>query len=370
MIRVRKGRVMEIVKDAPDQQELVVLVEGKKEKAVSYPDLSGKVQDNEEVWLNTTAVSLGLGTGGYHFVMGIIGREEQDLKGPGHIMKLRYTPWQLKLLSAEEESSPYHQAIADFRSLAGIPVVVGTLHSMIAPVVMAFRAEWARTDTRKPKVVYIMTDGAALPIAFSRLVKDLKVCGLIDLTITCGHAFGGDLEAVNVYSALAAAKAVGDVDLIVVAMGPGIAGTGTKYGFTGIEQAYILEAAERMGGIPVAVPRISFADSRPRHRGLSHHTRTVLGLTYARAVIGLPRLAGAEIEVLRSQIKAAGLEGRHQFFLGPLLPLEEYCATWGIELRSMGRSYQEDPPFFAAAGVAGSIGAALARGDLSGFTQW
>ncbi|HHU50835.1 MAG TPA: DUF3866 family protein [Firmicutes bacterium] len=370
MVRVRKGRIIEITRDCSALQELVVLVEGRKEKALSFPALSGKAEVNDEVWLNTTAVSLGLGTGGYHFVMGVIGREERDPQSPGHIMKLRYTPWQLKVLSVEEESSPHHRALADFSSLEGLPVTVGTLHSMVAPVVMAFRAEWARTNNRRPKVVYIMTDGAALPIAFSRLVKELKARDLLDLTITCGHAFGGDLEAVNVYSALAAAKAVGDADLIVVAMGPGIVGTGTKYGFTGIEQAYILEAVERLGGIPVAVPRISFGDPRPRHQGLSHQTRTVLELTHARTVMALPRLDEAKTKVLRSQLNADGIKGRHRFYLAPVLPLAEYLTSWGVEVTSMGRSYREDPAFFDTAGVAGAISAALAGGDLSRYLRW
>ena len=58
-------------------------------------------------------------------------------------------------------------------------------------------------------------------------------------------------------------------------MGPGIAGTGTKYGFTGIEQGPILDAVHKLGGLPIAIPRISFADQRERHKGISHHSITV-----------------------------------------------------------------------------------------------
>src|SRR5690554_3044862 len=139
MLRVRKGKVIGILKTYPDRQELTVLVEKKSERAVAYPDLTGEVSINDEVWLNTTGIHLGLGTGGRHFVMGIIGREERDLNGPGHIMKLRYTPWQISLLSVEEEDAATHRQIKGFRSLGGTPVVVGDLHSMLAPVVMAFK---------------------------------------------------------------------------------------------------------------------------------------------------------------------------------------------------------------------------------------
>ena len=36
-------------------------------------------------------------------------------------MKLRYTPMQLKVLSVEEEDSPYHQQLADADSIDGTP---------------------------------------------------------------------------------------------------------------------------------------------------------------------------------------------------------------------------------------------------------
>jgi len=373
MLRVRKGKVIGILKTYLDRQELSVLVEEKTERAVAYPDLTGEVFINDEVWLNTTAIHLGLGTGGRHFVMGIIGREKRDLNGKGHIMKLRYTPWQISLLSAEEENAVTHRQIKSFRSLEGTPVVVGDLHSMLAPVVMAFHERMNQPPVKQsPQVVYIMTDGAALPIALSQLVKDLKARRLIKLTITCGHAFGGDLETVNVYSALVAAKAVGAADLIMVAMGPGIVGTGTKYGFTGIEQTYILEAVERLGGRPIIVPRISFADPRPRHLGLSHHTRTVLGLTYAQVLVGIPMWNRKKRDLLRDQVVRDGFMDRHCFYLTTVPTMGEIFELWGMEVRTMGRSYQEDPTFFQASGAAGFLGASLLKGELEegGFSEW
>ena len=180
-------------------------------------------------------------------------------------------------------------------------MLVGTLHSMVAPALLAFHRE-----TPRRRAVYIMTDGAALPLSFSDTVRRLKARGLLTTAITCGHAFGGDLEAVNIYSALAAAKTVARAEVIIVAMGPGIVGTGTKYGFSGMEQAYILEAVQRLGGRPIAIPRISFADPRTRHHGLSHHSRTVLGeITFATAWIGLPDWGDERMEILPVKLKQA-----------------------------------------------------------------
>ena len=267
MFQVEYGVVLRVTRDLPGLQEAVVQVGEETAPALNYPALTGRVKKGDRVTLNTTAVRLQLGTGGYHFVMGVEGAVggavAKGVAAGGHIMKLRYTPWQVKVRAAEEEESPHHQEIKGFSSLDGIPVLVGGLHSMIAPALLAYRA----LQAAPVRVAYIMTDGAALPLPFSRLVRKLKECGLLQTTITCGHAFGGDLETVNFYSALAAAKAAAGAGLILAAMGPGIVGTGTRYGFSGIEQAYMLEAVERLGGKPVAIPRVSFADPRPRHHG-------------------------------------------------------------------------------------------------------
>ena len=77
-------------------------------------------------------------------------------------------------------------------------------------------------------------------------------------TITVGHAFGGDLETINIYTGLIAAKEILKGDITIISMGPGIVGSGTKYGFTGMEQGYIVDAINNLGGLAVAVPRISF----------------------------------------------------------------------------------------------------------------
>ncbi|HVG65021.1 MAG TPA: DUF3866 family protein [Actinomycetota bacterium] len=151
--------------------------------------------------LNTTAVALGLGTGGFHVVMARIGGPV-DAPGPGHVIKARYTPSQVRVLAVEEEDSPHRAAVAACTDLGGLPVVCAELHSMVPVVAAAARA--VAGDLR---VAYVMTDGGALPLAFSRLAAELRRGGLVAGAITAGQAFGGDLEAISLYSALAAARA-------------------------------------------------------------------------------------------------------------------------------------------------------------------
>ncbi|HHT06192.1 MAG TPA: DUF3866 family protein [Hydrogenispora sp.] len=365
MFRSKLGTVVRITRDLPTYQEMTVHVDGVEAKAIAYPQLTGAVRVGDRVWLNTTAVDLNLGTGGFHFVHGIEGRQDREYTPPGHIMKLRYTPWQVAVAAVEEEGSEAHERIRGFTSLAGTPVIVGTLHSMIAPAVLAFHAVFPAR-----RVVYIMTDGAALPLSLSHLVRQLKAQGLLAVTITAGHAFGGDLEAVNIYSGLVAAKTVAAADLIVITMGPGIVGTGTKYGFSGIEQAYILEAVAKLGGYPIAIPRISFADPRPRHWGLSHHGQTVLGeLTTTPVAIGLPRWDEEKRRILTRQFRDSGAS-KHHLYTVEIPEVETLLSARNLQVKTMGRGVQEDPAFFQAAAGAGVLAAVYLHGGIDTLPVW
>ena len=253
--------------------------------------------------LNTTAVDLDLGTGGWHFVHWNLERGEWVEPGPGHIMKLRYTSLQADVGSTEEHLDPDLAARTD---AAGLPVVATPLHSQLPAVVIGTRH--ARPDAR---IAYVMTDGAALPLALSDLVAGLRDRDLLDTTITCGHAFGGDHEAVNVYSALMIARHVVGADVAIVAMGPGIVGTGTALGFTGIEVGSVLDATVGLGGVPVACLRVSAADPRGRHQGISHHTLTTLTVgTRSRATVPVPAIGGVRRGRPPRRSRAIGHRGR------------------------------------------------------------
>lgn len=359
MIRVRQGEVVKILNEDTDLTEVEVVVEGQKAKALNYNDLTGNIKVGDVVTLNTTAVYKSLGTGGTHFVMANWANEKIDVDDKGHIMKLRYTPFQVKCLAIEEQENVFQEELNAFKSLNGIPVVVGTLHSMLPPVVAGIK----KGSSKDLKVIYIMTDGAALPLQLSNIVKKLKANRLIDTTITVGHAFGGDYEAVNVYSGLIAAKEVLKADVIVVAMGPGIVGTGTTYGFTGVEQGEIINAVNILGGQPIAIPRISFADKRERHHGLSHHSITTLGkIALTPAIIAMPTLDVEKKEFVDTQLVNSGLAAKHKLqYADGQQAVETLKSDYGMEVTTMGRKMNQDPEFFMAAGAAGIIAASLAE---------
>lgn len=335
-------------------QELRVEVDGKEARALNYPELTGPVAVGAWVELNTTAVDLGLGTGGYHFVAAVEGlRRRWELAHAGHIMKLRYTPHQVRCLAVEEEASPYRAVLEKAESLRGLPVVVGELHSMVAPAAAGAQAVLGPGA----RIVYIMTDAAALPLSFSQSVPLLKEKGLLTATITAGQAFGGDLEAVNVYTALLAARWVLAADVAIVAMGPGTVGTGTRFGFSGIEQGPLVDAVNVLEGQPVAVLRLSRADQRARHRGVSHHTLTSLGrIAQTQATVALPELEDREFAALVArQLEEAGIASRHRLVQADGKPGLDVLAARGVALSSMGRTPSDDPPFFLAAAAAGWI---------------
>ncbi|GAB6182139.1 DUF3866 family protein [Desulfotomaculum defluvii] len=350
MIRIRRGVAKEIISCRPGITELWVSVEGNREKAINYDNLTGPVKAGDEVLLNTTAVYKKLGTGGAHFVMGNLSQTDRDVPEEGHIMKLRYSPCQVKILAVEEPDSPYADVMQQVESLEGTPVIIGTLHSMIAPVSAAIK----KLTNSAVRVAYLMTDGAALPISLSKMVRELKNKGLIDTTITCGHAFGGDLEAINIYTGLLACKAVAKADVIIVAMGPGIVGTGSRYGFTGVEQGEIINAINILGGKPIAIPRISFADNRERHCGLSHHTRTSLGkIALTKSTVVLPKLEPDKMALILKQLEDSTISQKHDVAIIDATPALEALQQYGIKVTTMGRSVEQDPEFFLAAGAAG-----------------
>lgn len=346
MIRVREGRVQSVDERGQGVSWLTVVVDGELARAVNYDGLTGPVRPGDTVLLNTTAVQLGLGTGGVHFVMGIVGRQT-EYEGAGHIMKCRYTPIQVAVMSVEEPASSYHQALQD-GDLGGLPVIVATLHSMVPAAAAVLKSKQPQG-----RVVYVMTDGAALPAQWSQLVSHMKRARLVDTVITAGHAFGGDYEAVTVYSALLAAKKVCAADFVVVAMGPGVVGTGTTWGTSAIEQGTILDAAAILGGRPIAAPRLSFADPRPRHLGISHHALTALGRIAARPCeVALPVLPEEQRQHIYTQLDAAGIRTKHTVKEYPTDFVLQLLADLDFEVRTMGRTPREDPGPFLSAGAA------------------
>jgi len=314
----RTGTVTAVTSERAGMQR--VEVDG--QKAYVLTELIGPVAVGDRVVMNTTAVELGLGTGGWHVVHWNLSREVWSKAGSGHEMKVRYTS-----LQTEAAVAP------DLPRRIGMPVVACFLHSQVALVAAA-----CKRVRPTATVAYVMTDGGALPLAVSDLVPILRHARLVDVTITAGHAFGGEREAVNVAHAL---EVAGDHDVVIVGMGPGSLGTNTELGFSGLEVADVLNAAAALDHSPVVALRYSEADERERHQGVSHHATTALRLTHATATVPIP--TG---EPLRGF-------GDHRVIEVDVPDLSDLGIT------SMGRSHADDPKFFAYAAAAGVAAADL-----------
>lgn len=322
-------------------------------RALAYPALVGEPIVGDRVLLNLNALALGLGTGGYGFVVALPDRLPPDAHGPGHAVKARYTPLQAVVLAADEPDSPHHARLAGAVGLDAMPVVTADLHSAVPAIVAGIRA----TD-ENARIAYVMTDGGALPAWFSRALS-----GLTDLlagVITAGQAFGGDLEATNVHSGLLAARYALHADVAIVAQGPGNLGTGTAWGFSGTSVGEAVNAAAALGGRPVGAVRISDADARPRHRGVSHHSLTAYGrvaLAPADLVVpdGLP-------EPLVEAVDAAlaPLAPPHRLVRVGVGGLDAALRALPVSLSTMGRGLDQDHSYFLAAAAAGRHAAHLA----------
>ena len=348
----RTGRVVKLLEDRPGLQRVEVDLGQGPERAYALTQLTGPVTDGDRVVVNTTAVELGLGTGGWHVVHWNLERDGWQESGPGHIIKGRYTSLQADVGSTEE----HLEELAEVESIDGMPVVAAALHSQLPAVAAAFK-----DALPEGRLAYVMTDGAGLPLALSDLVVALRDRSLVDTTVTCGHAFGGDHEAVSVYSALAIARHVARAHAAVVVMGPGIVGTNTRLGFSGLEVGQVLDATTALGGVPIACLRVSFADPRDRHAGLSHHSATALRLAAReRAQIALPNLPTEQAARLQADLEAAAVDRRHDLVPVDAPDAVELLAAHGLRVTSMGRPAEADPALFQAAAAAGVLAARYA----------
>ena len=321
-------------------------------RALAYPDLVGCPEPGDEVLLNVSAFDRGLGTGGMALIVAIPGRLPADPPdGPGHVVKARYTPLQAMVLGVDEQESPHHELLREADSIGGLPVVVADLHSAVPAIIAGLRA--ARPGAT---VVYVMTDGGALPLAFSRTVAALRDTGWLAATVTVGQAYGGDVEAVNVHTGLLAARLVLGADVAVVSQGPGNLGTGTRWGFSGVLAGDAVNAAVTLGGVAIASLRVSQADRRARHRGVSHHSLTAYGrVALVPAQVPVPLLPGAFGARVRAQaadlVERSG--GRLTAYEIDLSGLDEELAACPVRLSTMGRGLTQDPAAFLAAAAAG-----------------
>ncbi len=310
-LSLRRGTVTAVL----ERHEGLVRLEVDGTACVAYPRLTGPVALGDEVIVNVQARELDLGSGGFDVLYANLTRGlDLDPEPDAHVMTLPYTPLQNAVRHVEEDGE-----LAE--TLDGMPVVCCSVHSQVAPACAALGGL---------RVAYVQLAGGALPVSLSDAVRALRARGMLSLVAAAGPCVEADAQAVNVYSALAWASS--RVDAIVCAVGPGIVGTGTNLGHGGVAAAEAANAAAALGGRAVIAPRISGADPRPRHRGVSHHTEAVLRLCLE------PPLVPSEHE---------------------LDPPGWREACEGLPLSHMGRGPDEDPKFFAAAFAAGRLARSL-----------
>ena len=334
-LSLRRGSVVSVDSEGP-AAELTVDVGGESRRAVSYERMTGPVEPGDDVVVNTAAVDLGLGSGGFDIVHVNLTRGLDGAGAEGaHVMKLNYTSLQ-HAVHPVEELAPDLDGAGPSGPLAGKPVAIVSLHGQLPCV--AWAAAQARPNAR---VGYVQTAGGALPGELSRVVRELIERGLLAGHVTAGPAYGGRHESISVAGGLHAASAALGWDAVIAGPGPGILGSATALGHGGMAALDTAHAALALGAHALVVPRMSSADPRPRHRDLSHHTMTVLRLLLRPATVALP--PGIH----------ANLPGEHRA-VGGAADLEGYAAS-GLPARTMGRGPEEDELFFRASLAGGSV---------------
>jgi hypothetical protein len=354
MVRWRAGIVSGIRRGWRGAAELDVDTDEGPVRALAYPALVGMPEPGDRVLLNVGALVMGLGTGGYALVVALPDRLPPDppdngtTRDSGHLVKARYTPLQPIVLGVDEQASPHREVMATAEYLDGMPVVVADLHSAL-PAILA----GVHCDRPQARVAYVMTDGGALPAWFSRTLDGLA--GHLAGTVTAGQAFGGDLEASTLHTALLAARHVLGADVTIVTQGPGNLGTGSTWGFSGVAAGEAVNAAGTLGGRPVASVRISAGDARERHRGVSHHSLTAYGRV-ALLPADLPVPADLPPGVAEA---LAPLLTRHRLVPVPTDGLDAALRSSVVPLSTMGRNLDQDHVYFLSAAVAGRHAASL-----------
>ncbi|HLM34037.1 MAG TPA: DUF3866 family protein [Gaiellaceae bacterium] len=320
MLSLRRGSVTAI----NERVEGLVRLEVDGRPCIAYPRLTGPVGLGDDVVVNVEAVELRLGSGGFDILHVNLTRGLGLAPASGaHVMKLPYTSLQHSVRHAEEEGGGAEQ-------LGGLPVVCCSLHSQLAPVCAGIGPS--------VRVAFVQLQGGALPVSLSDTVRALKGHGLLETTVAVGACLDGDVACVTPASALAWCAEEG-FEAVVCGIGPGIVGTASTFGHGGLAAAISAAVARALGGSPILVARISGADQRERHQGVSHHLRAVLALA------GPVDVAWPDAEGSPTPIDEA--------VPVPVDGWQEVCAS--LPLLHMRRGPADDPWFFAAAFAAGRL---------------
>ena len=208
----------------------------------------------------------------------------------------------------------------------------------------------------------------------------LRERGLLAGHLTAGAAFGGEGEAITTAGAMHHGLRTLGWDAVLCGPGPGIVGSRSPAGARWDGRRSTPRTRRSRWARPtLLVARMSSGDPRVRHRGISHHTLTVLDLLLEPVTVALPAGMrspvgndlraglGAVFGVLRDSA-ARSLNWRSTARRASpattgaarVVDLPAYAAS-GLPAETMGRGLVEDPLFF---------GAALAGGDGAGRACW
>jgi hypothetical protein len=336
--------------------------------AIADVTLVGRAEVGDEVIVNVQALDLGLGSGGFDVVhvnltRGLDGGGAQE----GNVMKLNYTSLQHTVQPVDDER---------MQIPLGRAVAVLALHGQLAAVAWAFAQ-----STPGARLGYVQTGGGALPGGHSRTVRMLRERGLLAGHLTAGAAFGGEGEAVSTAGAIHHGLRTLGWEAVVCGPGPGIVGSSSALGHGGMAALDSAHVALALGCPTLLVARMSSGDGRTRHRGISHHTLTVLDLLLEPVTVALPAgmrsPVGADLRAGLGAVFAGSMPSRPGLVLDVERPvritrhdwrraavdLPAYAAS-GLPAETMGRGLAQDPLFFGAALAGGAALAELAaRGE-------
>ncbi|HTD58461.1 MAG TPA: DUF3866 family protein [Solirubrobacteraceae bacterium] len=404
MLKLRRATVLRAGPTDGPEQELSISLKGERRQAIADVGMVGASQAGDELIVNVQARDLELGSGGFDVVHVNLTRGLDGDGPPGaHVMKLNYTSLQHAVVPVEDTRAGVPSRVrprgrtlegADKGHTAGRqageqlelplrrPVAVLALHGQLAAVAWAFSQ--AHPGGR---LGFVQTSGGALPGGHSRTVRALREQGLLAGHITVGAAYGGELEAITTAGALYhGARALG-WDALVCGPGPGIVGSSSPFGHGGMHALDSAHTALALGAPTLVVARMSSSDERARHRGISHHTLTVLDLLLEPVTVALPAgirsPAGADLRARLGSVFGSAARSltpqldldvdrparmaRHDWRRAPV-DMPAYLES-GLPAETMGRTLVEDPLFFGAALAGGTVLCELSKhveGQLEG----
>ncbi len=367
MLKLRRAIVLEVDSAPGPEQALVIERTGEpgvRRDAIADVALLGAAERGDELVVNVEANDLGLGSGGFDVVHVNLTRGlSAPLDPEANVMKLNYTSLQHTVRPIEDER---------LELPLGGPVAVLALHGQLAPLAWAFAQA-----APQARLGFVQTAGGALPGGHSRTVRELRERGLLAGFLTAGASFGGEGEAITTAGALHHGVHALGWDAAVCGPGPGIVGSSSPLGHGGMAALDSAHAALALEAATLLVARMSSGDERERHRGISHHTLTVLDLLLEPVTVALPAgmrsPVGADLRARLGEAFAGHSGARPSVALDVERPVRITRHDWrraGVDLlgytasalpaRTMGRTLAQDPMFFGAALAGGGVLAELA----------